>query len=83
MEKTELIVMSLDNLEEEQPFSYIEGKQDLVQIAFHGRVVTTLKGKDAVKFLNRVVGADVRTAQLVMAKVTGNFKRGNEKANKR
>jgi len=30
MEETELIVMSLDNLEEEQPFSYIEGKQDLV-----------------------------------------------------
>lgn len=42
-------------------------------------MVTTLRGKDADRFLAKVVGADDQTAQMVMAKVTGNFKRGNER----
>ena len=32
------------------------------------------------RFLNKVEGADDRDAQLAMAKATGNFKRGNERA---
>ncbi|MBA2597330.1 MAG: hypothetical protein H0T18_05025, partial [Chloroflexia bacterium] len=41
--------------------------------------VTTLAGKDAVRFLARVDGAGAEQAQLAMAKATGNFKRGNER----
>lgn len=42
-------------------------------------MVTTLRGKDADRFLAKVVDADDQTAQMAMAKVTGNFKRGNER----
>lgn len=41
--------------------------------------VTTLRGTDAAKFLAPIDRTDAPGAQLVMAKVTGNFKRGNEK----
>ncbi len=39
-----------------------------------------LKGTDAEKFLNKINHAHNDTEkQLIMAKVTGNFKRGNER----
>lgn len=41
--------------------------------------VTILKGKESEKFLARMKNADLKEKQLVMAKVTGNFKHGNEK----
>lgn len=37
------------------------------------------KDDKARKFLAQVEGVDERDAQLVMAKFTGNFKRGNER----
>lgn len=60
-------------------FSYSTTKQGDVRIAFEGRVVTHLKGKEATRFLNRVAHADEAAQQLAMAKATGNFKRGNER----
>ena len=66
-----------DTLEDE-PFSFRAQKDGTVRIAYHGRVVTTLAGKDASRFLARV-GANPDAAQLLMAKATGNFKRGNER----
>jgi ribosomal protein L14E/L6E/L27E len=50
-----------------------------VRIAYHGKVVITLAGKEAARFLARVDGVDADQAQMVMAKATGNFKRGNER----
>jgi len=44
-----------------------------------GRVVTTLAGVPAERFLRDVEGADEEAEQLLMARVTGNFKRGNER----
>lgn len=73
--------MSLDELVTDAPFSY-HGSDDLVHIAYQGKTVTTLRGRDAVRFLDRVADADAATAQLAMAKATGNFKRGNERATK-
>jgi hypothetical protein len=60
-------------------FSYRAHKDGTVRIAYHGKVVTTLAGKGAARFLARVADADVDQAQLVMAKATGNFKHGNER----
>jgi hypothetical protein len=48
-------------------------------IFWKGQQVRILKDKNALKFLNRINGADEITAQLIMAKLTGNFKRGNER----
>lgn len=64
---------------DEEPFSYRAGKDGTVAIAWRGRRVTTLKGATAGDFLRRIAGLDAGAAQLVMAKATGNFKRGNER----
>ena len=39
----------------------------------------TLKGPQAHKFLAKIADLDGEEAQLAMAKLTGNFKRGNER----
>jgi hypothetical protein len=67
---------------DEQPFSYQRTKGGQIRIAHRGKVVTTLGGRDAVRFLARVDGATLRAAQLAMAKATGHFKHGNEHAGK-
>ncbi len=74
--------MSLDKLVEDAPFDYRETKSGLVQVSYRGKVVTTLTGKAAAKLLTRLATAGEREAQLAMAKVTGHFKQGNERAGK-
>ncbi|RJF72441.1 hypothetical protein D3875_13665 [Deinococcus cavernae] len=60
-------------------FDYRQQKGGRVVITWYGRPVTTLAGTDAQKFLTRLIGLDGHAAQLVMARATGNFRRGNEK----
>jgi hypothetical protein len=60
-------------------FSYRAHKDGTVRIAYRGKVVTTLAGERAARFLARVAGADAASAQQLMARATGNFKRGNER----
>ena len=67
---------------EEQVFDYEATKDGRVFIYWQRKHVTTLKGDKARKFLAQVEGTDEHDAQLVMAKVTGNFKRGNEREGK-
>jgi hypothetical protein len=50
-----------------------------VAIRRGGRVVTTLRGADARRFLARVAATDAPGAQQVMARATGNHRRGNER----
>lgn len=56
-------------------FSYRALKDGKVLIYWYEKHVTTLAGRDAAKFLARIAGLDGKAAQLIMAKVTGNFKR--------
>ena len=65
---------------DEQVFSYRATKDGKVFISWNGKQVTTLKGPKADAFLESIDGADDETAQLLMARVTGNFKRGNERS---
>lgn len=65
-------------LDEEQ-FTYKILKNNSVFIYWHGKHITTLKGYDASEFIAGVAGADPHEAQYIMATVTGNFKRGNER----
>ena len=67
----------------DEPFAYFETKVGEVRISHEGRVVTVLRGKDAERLLRRLEGADARTVQLQLAKVTGQFKFGNERQGKR
>lgn len=64
---------------DESPFRYTTSKAGLVMIHAHGKVVTTLRGKDAGRFLKRVEAADAYEAQRLMARATGQFKFGNER----
>jgi len=61
-------------------FAYRSRKNGDVEISHYGRPVITLRGEAAVKFTNHIRGLEGWEAQLLMARVTGNFKRGNERA---
>ena len=61
---------------QEQPFIFKEAAYGKVFIYWHGRQVTILKDGMAERFLQ---GLTDENAQLRMARVTGNFKRGNER----
>jgi hypothetical protein len=60
-------------------FAYREAKDGVVHISWYGKHVMTLKGPQARKFLIKIADLDGKQAQLAMAKITGNFKRGNER----
>jgi hypothetical protein len=61
------------------PFSYRALKNGTVLLEFHGRTVKTISGDEAEKFLQRITDLEGLEEQLVLAKLTGNFKRGNER----
>ena len=63
-------------------FSYRVSKDNKIFIYWYDKEVMILRGKDSEKFLSKISLADTLEAQLIMAKVTGNFKRGNEKISK-
>jgi len=66
-----------------QPHGFAYEQRDgatAVVITHHGRPITTLRGSRAERFLREVAAGD---AQLVMARWTGNYKRGNERTARR
>lgn len=63
----------------DNPFSYNVNKDNKVMIFCDNKQIKILKGKEALKFLSRVEGTNQFDVQLELAKITGNFKRGNEK----
>ena len=64
---------------EEPVFDYQITKDQRVIFYWQGKQVKTLAGKQAQQFIEKIEGLDAHDAQLLMAKVTGNFKRGNER----
>ena len=64
---------------EEEIFSFQKSKDDKVFIYWYNQQVMILKNKMAQKFIKQIEGLDDSEKQLVMAKITGNFKRGNER----
>ncbi|HDR7636284.1 MULTISPECIES: hypothetical protein [Bacillus] len=61
-------------------FHYRVTKNNIVSIEYYGKWIIILKGNDAEKFLNKINRAsNEKEKQLIMAKITGNFKRGNER----
>lgn len=64
---------------DEEVFSFRATKDAKVFLFWNGKQVMILKGNSAQKFLRDIVDADEKEAQLLMARITGNFKRGNER----
>lgn len=61
-------------------FSYRTNKNNMVFIEYYGKQIMILKRKEAEKFLSKMsLANDEQERQLIMAKITGNFKRGNER----
>lgn len=56
-------------------FAFTE-RATTVIITHHGRAATTLRGTRAAEFLDEVAAGD---PQQVMARWTGNYRRGNER----
>ncbi|MDQ3447679.1 MAG: hypothetical protein M3432_00680 [Chloroflexota bacterium] len=52
---------------------------DEIVITHHGRVATVLRGDRARRFLDSVRETDPQAAMELMARVTGNYRRGNER----
>ncbi|MFY2151911.1 hypothetical protein ACOSZA_03090 [Mammaliicoccus sciuri] len=69
---------------EEQPFTFNITKKKTIRIFYFGKPVTILKNHKAEQLIGRMkdVDYDEFEVQLLLAKATGNFKRGNEKTNK-
>jgi len=67
------------NLFAEEIFTYRVSKDGKIFLSWYGKQVKILKSEAAAEFVEKVAGLDQRSAQLLMAKVTGNFKRGNER----
>jgi hypothetical protein len=60
-------------------FSYKHRKNGDVVISHHGRVATTLRGDTAAEFVEDMNEASLLGAQDIMARLTGNYRRGNER----
>lgn len=60
-------------------FAWRPAKDGGVAIARGGRVVTVLRGAAARDFLGAVQRAAPAAAQQLMARATGNYRRGNER----
>ena len=60
-------------------FSFRRMKNGDVQVTHHGRLASTLRGREAIDFLREMDGADEQARQHAMARLTGNYRRGNER----
>jgi hypothetical protein len=63
---------------EEEPFT-VKVTRDKVLVEFRGRLVRTLVGRDADEVKRAALAGDEVALQLLVARKTGNFKRGNER----
>ncbi len=61
------------------PFAYQRGACGVVLITWNGRKARVLAGSEARKLGDQLAAANPEEAQLLMARHTGNFKRGNER----
>ncbi|HRJ79874.1 MAG TPA: hypothetical protein PLF37_15350 [Planctomycetota bacterium] len=60
-------------------FAYRQRKGGEVEVFHHGCLASTLRGVDALDFLAEIRSTDSAEAQQLMARLTGNYKRGNER----
>ena len=64
------------------PFDYQFTKEGKLLIYWQNRLIMTLKGKKAQRFISQVDTMNSQEIQMALAKLTGNFKRGNEREGK-
>ena len=67
------------NFDGDLGFSHHTRKTGEVQVMHRGTLAATLRGTAAAEFLAEVAEGDAQSAQQLMARVTGNYKHGNER----
>lgn len=67
---------------EDEPFDYQITKDNRVLLYYKDKLIKTISGKVAAKFIAKIEGLDWYQQQLLLAKATGNFKHGNERDGK-
>ncbi|MEH6852141.1 MULTISPECIES: hypothetical protein [Bacillus] len=67
-----------------EPFAYQITKKGTVIIYYGGKQIKIVKGREAERLIAKIKEGDdnITAVQLLLAKITGNFKRGNEKLGK-
>ena len=73
----------MSKLLKEKPFSYRDRRDGTVAIYWKRQLATTLTGKLAENLLEAAPESSEDELQLLMARATGNFKRGNERKQQR
>ena len=63
-------------------FDYKIKKDQGIMIFWRQQQVMIVKGKKAAQLILKLKAANPDEAEMILAKITGNFKRGNEKDNK-
>jgi len=71
-----------DNNLSEQPFSYKITNSEKIIIYYNNKQIMIVKDNEAVKLQSKVFNKSEKQVQLILAKITGNFKHGNERSNK-
>lgn len=67
---------------EKEPFSYQVLKDYKIRIFWNGKEVMILNESVGRQFLRKIESQSEKEIQLIMAKLTGNFKHGNERNGK-
>lgn len=81
MNNERAIEMGIDRRKvlENEPFSFQITKDKKVRFFYNNKVVKIISNHHADQFIEKIKDLPMNEQQLIMAKLTGNFKRGNEK----
>jgi hypothetical protein len=72
-----------DMNDEDLGFAFKQLRSDEVVIAHHGKKATVLRNDKSKWFLQDMDGMDFASQQQEMARITGNYRRGNERTAKK
>jgi hypothetical protein len=66
-------------MDEDLGFTWQQRREGEVQLLHRSRLATTLRAREAAGFLDEMASCDAAAAQQLMARLTGNYRRGNER----
>lgn len=69
----------IDRVDGDLGFTFRLKKSGEVEVLHRGKLASTLRGADAVDFIAEVESGEFADGQQLMARLTGNYKRGNER----
>lgn len=71
--------MGIKKLVEDQAFTFQESKEGKIIIFYYSKQIMIVKDQRAHTLSRKLANASLEEQQMILAKATGNFKRGNER----